>query len=156
MQLQAARCQARVKFGLEGYRFLLASAVHQPIVGIPTPPEVGAGPRHPEIERVVKKGVRQDRADHTPLGRTAASLDPLSRFIHHRRFEPSLNVQQRPLARYVFPDSPHQQRVVDVVKQAFNVKFQNPIVFPAPLARHSNGIQCRLSRPIAVRVCQKY
>src|SRR5216683_2378507 len=58
MQLQAARCQAGVKFGLEGYRFLLTSAVHQPIIGIPTPREVGVGPRHPEIERVVEKGVR--------------------------------------------------------------------------------------------------
>jgi hypothetical protein len=91
--------------------------------------------------------------DHTPLGRTPASLDPLSRLIHHRRFEPSLNVQQRPLARYVFPDGPHQQRVVDVVKQAFDVKLQNPVVFPATLTRHSHGIERRLSRPVPVGVC---
>jgi len=51
------------------------------------------------------------------LGRTAASLNPLALLIHHRRFEPSLDIQQRPFARYVFPDSPHQQRVVDVVEQ---------------------------------------
>ena len=37
MQFQAARCQAGVKLGLEGLRFLLTTAVHQPIVGIPTP-----------------------------------------------------------------------------------------------------------------------
>ena len=58
MQFQTARGQADLKVGLEGYRFLLAVAVHPSIIGIPTPREVGVGPRHPEIERVVEKSVR--------------------------------------------------------------------------------------------------
>jgi hypothetical protein len=41
----------------------------------------------------------------------------------------------------MFPDSPHQQRVVNVVKQALDVKLQNPVVFPATRARHADGIE---------------
>ena len=44
--------------------------------------------------------------DHTALRRTAASLNRGSVFLHHGRFEPSFDVQQGPLARYVFPNSP--------------------------------------------------
>ena len=58
MQLQTTRCQADLKLNLQSLCLLLASAVHQSIIGIPTPREVGVGPRHPEIERVVQKGVR--------------------------------------------------------------------------------------------------
>ena len=39
MQFQAALCQTRLKFGLEGLGFLLGPAVNQPIIGIPTPRE---------------------------------------------------------------------------------------------------------------------
>src|SRR5258707_3560131 len=40
MQFQAALCQARLKFGLEGLGFLLVPAVNQSIISIPTPREV--------------------------------------------------------------------------------------------------------------------
>ena len=45
--------------------------------------------------------------------------------------------------------------VVDVVKQAVDVEFQNPVILPAPLARDSYGIQRRFVGPISVGVCQK-
>jgi hypothetical protein len=41
MHLQAAFCQAGLKFDLEGLRFQLTATVHQPVVCIPTPWEVG-------------------------------------------------------------------------------------------------------------------
>jgi hypothetical protein len=40
-------------------------------------------------------------------------------------------------------DRPKQQFMVDVVKQTFDVKLQNPIVAPAPLARDPYSIQGR-------------
>jgi hypothetical protein len=57
MHLQTAFRQAGLKLRLEGFRFLLATAVHQSIVSIPTPWEIRMCPRHPEVERVVKKKV---------------------------------------------------------------------------------------------------
>src|SRR5262249_36632465 len=44
MQLQAALCQARLKFGLEGLGFLLVPAVNQSIIRIPTPRKVRVRP----------------------------------------------------------------------------------------------------------------
>jgi hypothetical protein len=67
MQFQTTLCQAGLKFGFESFCFPLASAVYQSIISIPTPREIWVGPRHPEIERVVKESVRQNRADHTTL-----------------------------------------------------------------------------------------
>ena len=49
--------RASSKFGPEGFSLLLGPAVHQPIVGIPTPWEVRVCPFHPEIKCVVKEQV---------------------------------------------------------------------------------------------------
>jgi hypothetical protein len=51
---------------------------------------------------------------------------------------------------------PQQKRVVDVVKQALDVEFQNPVMLPAALARHADGIERRFAGSIAVGVCQKH
>lgn len=66
MHFQTTLCESGLKFGFKSFCFLLASAVNQSIVGISTPREIWVGPRHPEIERVVKESVRQNRADYTP------------------------------------------------------------------------------------------
>src|ERR1035438_6488155 len=98
--------QWRLKLHLKSFRFLPTAAVHQSVIRIPTPWEIGMCPRHPEVERVVKKEIGQNRADHTALRRAAVSLHRGSILLHHGRFEPSFDVQQRPFARYVFPDGP--------------------------------------------------
>src|SRR5262245_43590627 len=118
MQLQVALCQSLLKLAPEGFCFAFAAAVDQSIIGVPTPGKVGMRPRYPEIERVMHEQVRQNRTDHTTLRRAAASLDYRSIFLHHRRCQPSFDVEQRPLARHVFPDSPQQERVVDIVELA--------------------------------------
>lgn len=43
---------------------------------------------------------------HAALRRAAVSLHRGSILHHHRRFEPSFDVQQRPFARYMLPDGP--------------------------------------------------
>ena len=43
-----------------------------------------------------------------------------------------------------------------LIEQALDVKLYNPVVFPTTLARDSYGIQCRLSWPVRVGVCQEY
>src|SRR5215472_9947065 len=98
MHLQAAFRQAGSKFRLEGFRFLLALTVHQPIVSIPPPWKIRLCPRHPDIERVVKKEICQNWADHAALWRAAVPLHRGSILLHHRRLEPSLDVQQGPFA----------------------------------------------------------
>jgi hypothetical protein len=63
MHLQTAFRQAGLKLPLEGFRFLPTSAVHQSVIRIPTPWEIRMCPRHPDIERVVKKEIGQNWAD---------------------------------------------------------------------------------------------
>src|ERR1700730_23720 len=53
VQFQATDCEASLKVGLEGLRFLLGPAVNQPVIRIPAPRKVWVRPRHPEIERTL-------------------------------------------------------------------------------------------------------
>src|SRR6516225_7161530 len=156
MQLEVALRQSILKLGPEGFCFSLAPAVYQSIIGIPTPGKVGVRPRYPEIERVMHEQIRQNRTDHTTLWGAAVSHDYRSIFLDHRRCQPSFDVEQRPFARHVFPDGPQQKRVVDVVEQALDVKFKNPVVFPASLARDADGVKSRFSRPVTVGIWQEY
>src|SRR4030081_3497490 len=57
VQFQATDCEASLKVGLEGLRFLLGPAVNQPVIRIPAPRNVWVRPRHPEVERVVQKKI---------------------------------------------------------------------------------------------------
>ncbi len=56
----------------------------------------------------------------------------------------------------MLPNRAQQKRVVDVVEQTFDVKFQNPVVIPATLSRHSDSIEGRFPGPIAIGVRQEY
>src|SRR6478736_2906403 len=123
MKLQAALCQARLKFGLKGLGFLLVLAVNQSIISIPTPRKVWMRPRHPKIERVMQEQVRQNRADNTTLRGATLSLSLRAVFMLHGRRQPSFDVEQRPFAFHMLPDSPQQKFVVDVVKQALDVEL---------------------------------
>src|SRR5947207_1164993 len=123
MQLQAALCQARLKFSLEGLGFLLVPAVNQSIIRIPTPRKVRVRPRHPEIERVMQEQVRQNRADNTTLRGATLSLSLRTVFMLHGRRQPSFDVEPRPFACHMLPNSPQQKFVVDIVKQTFDVEL---------------------------------
>jgi hypothetical protein len=48
---------------------LPSTAVHQPIIRIPTPWEVQMCPHHPEIKGIVHKEIGQDGADHSPYAK---------------------------------------------------------------------------------------
>ena len=45
--------------------------------------------------------------------------------------------------------------MVDIVEQTLDVELQDPIVPPASLACYSNGVQCRPSGSVAIRVRQE-
>ena len=113
MHLQTAFRQTSSKLRLEGFCFLLATAVHQSIICIPTPWEIRVCPCHPGIKRIVEKevgqigltippcGVPQFRSIVVPSSFTMGALSHLSIYIS---------------ARYVFPNGPQQELVVDVVE----------------------------------------
>src|SRR5258708_15191499 len=96
MQLQAALCQTRLKFDLESLGFLLASAVNQPVISIPTPRQDRMRPRHPEIECVMQEQVLQDQADNTTLTGASLSLTPRSFLVLHGRPQSSVALDHSP------------------------------------------------------------
>jgi hypothetical protein len=49
--------------------------VHQPIIRIPTPPEIGERPRHPEIKCIVHEEVGKDRAHYSPYAKGNFSFE---------------------------------------------------------------------------------
>src|SRR4029077_10067248 len=60
-----------------------------------------------------------------------------------------------PLAFDVLSDRLQQKIMWKIVKQPFDVEFEDPIILPAPLTRCSDGVQSRLSRPVTVGVRKK-
>src|SRR5689334_16796241 len=82
MHLQTALRQTSLKLRLEGFCFLLATAVHQSIICIPTPWEIRVCPCHPGIKRIVEKEVGQNRANHAPYteGNFDCPATPIPRF----------------------------------------------------------------------------
>ena len=156
MHFQVAFRQAGLKLCLEGLRFLLVPAVYQSVIRIPTPREVGVRPRHPEIERIMQEQVSQNRADNAPLRGTTRPLNLHTVCVFHWRRQPPFDVEQRPFTRYVLPDSPQQEFMVDIIKQTFDIELQDPIIFPAPFTRNAHGIKRRFLRPVAIGVCQEY
>ena len=75
MHLQVALRQAGLKRDHDGLCLLLAPAMCQPVVGIPTPWKFRVCPCHPQIERIVQKQIGQYGADHAALRRAAGPFD---------------------------------------------------------------------------------
>jgi hypothetical protein len=71
----------------------------------------------------MQEQVCQNRADDAPLRGATRSLGLRTIIVFHWRRQPSFDVEQRPFARHVLPDSPQQKFVVNVVEQTFDVEF---------------------------------
>ena len=100
---------------------LLRSAMHDDIIGISLEWQVRIFPPHPQIESIVQKQIRQQGTYHATLGCAFFTLDPLTILFLRRRFQPPLNIENRPLVLRVLPDCPVHQLMIDVVKIAFDV-----------------------------------
>ena len=96
-------------------------------------------PRHPHIECIVHEEICEAGTDDTALRGAARSRNDLA-ILLHRRCQPSSDVEQSPLACDVLPDRLQQKIVWKIVEQSFDVEFQNPVILPAPLASHADGI----------------
>ena len=103
----------------------------------------------------MQKEIGQDGTDDAALRSSLGAFHQGSVRKLKRRCQPSSDVEPHPFALRVFLQRPQQQRVVDVVEQAFDVEFQNPVIPPATLARHRDGIQRGFTGPVAIRVRQE-
>src|SRR5208337_3023980 len=155
MHFEAARRKTIRKRHLDGISLHFGFAMYQSIVSITAPRNTRVPPCHPDIERVMQKEIGQGGTDDTPLWSSLGAIHQGSIRKLKRRYQPSPDVKPHPFAGRVFLQRPQQQLMRDVVKQALDVELQNPIVLPASLARHLQGIERRLAGPITVGVWKK-
>lgn len=116
------------------------------IVGIPFERNGRMVPRHPNIERVMQKEIRQDWADNPALGRASFPRNEASIRHLHGRLQPSFDVEKHPRTVRVFADRTHQQVYVDAIEEVLDVKIKHPCVAPASLPRLADRIERRRPR----------
>ncbi len=98
---------------------------------------------------------RSMQVGHSPLRRAFVPSYKCSIFHLSRSFQPPLNVQQNPLALRMLSDGAHDEGVIQIVKESFDIQIQNPVIPPASLPCYSHRFDCRLSRPVSIRVWMK-
>ena len=109
------------------------------IIGKPFERDVRVVLPHPHIERIVQEEIRQERADYSslwgPLLPTA-----LSAVSHlNRRSQPPFDIEHHPFTVGMFPYRPHQEVMIDCIKETLDIEIKHPVVTPAPLPCHSYG-----------------
>src|SRR5260370_42508580 len=114
------------------------------------PPTPRGGAQAPPDESYLLRSGRR----HAPLWGSAESFQKYSVLLHGG-CQPSFDVEQRPLTLHMLPNRLHQQIVREVVKQAFDVEVENPVVPPTPFTCDAYSIQRRFSRPVAIGVRQE-
>ena len=117
---------------------------------------VRIGSRHPHVERVMQKQVRQQRTDYTSLRRSCGARNNAAVLHLLRRFQPALDVEQHPRAVCMMTDSPEQQLPIDAVEEAFDIEIEHPVVTPAALTSCAHGIERRSAGPVAIGVGVEY
>lgn len=104
-------------------RLLLGPTMDQPIIRIPAPGVVRIVFRHPDVKRVVKEQVGQHRTDDAALRCPPGTFYQGSVRQLQRRRQPAPDIQHGPFTLHVLLERLLQQCMVDVVKQAFDIKL---------------------------------
>jgi hypothetical protein len=105
------------------------------IVGVSRKWTQGKSTLHPKIEGVMHEQIHQQWTDHPALRRSFRSGFEVPFHILERSFQPALNIEKSPLFAYVLSDCLQQQFMIEVVERTFDVKLDNPVIFPAAFAR---------------------
>src|SRR5215472_12428883 len=104
----------------------------------------------------MQKQICEQWASDSALRRALFPWDQSPVLFLHWCFEPALDVEYDPLLRGMLLHCPQQEILIEVVKEAFDVQVQNPVIAPASLSRLAHGIQCRLPRTISEGICMKH
>src|SRR5207245_9264637 len=95
--------------------------------------DVRKGSRHPHIERIVQKQIRQDGAYHPSLRSSRRARHNAAVLHLHWRLQPAFDIEQHPRAVGMLTDRLEHQLPIDAVEVAFDVDVEHPVVSPASL-----------------------
>ena len=83
-----------------------------------------------QIERVVKKEIRQNGTYNSPLRGPALSVNQGPIRHAHGRPKPPFKVEQNPLAFRMPTHRSHQEVPIDFIEEALDVEVEHPVVRP--------------------------
>src|SRR3981189_3576708 len=108
--------------------------------------------RHPHVERIMQKQIRQDGAYDPSLRRSRHARHDAAVLHLHRSLQPALDVEQHPRTARMTTNRLEHQLPINAVEETLDVEIKTPIVAPAALASLAHGISCRFSGPVAVGI----
>src|SRR3981081_2434984 len=95
--------------------------------------DVRKGSRHPHIERIMQKQIRQDGTYNPSLRSSRHSRhDPAVRQVD-RSVQPALDIEQHPRLVRMTTDRPEHQLPIDAVEIGFYVEIEHPVLAPTAL-----------------------
>ena len=97
-------------------------------------------PHQPIIKGMMHEEVREQRTDDTPLRgahgpRTQNSFRPFDRGL-----QPPLEVQKKPRIIRMMAYRTHDQAMIKIIKETFDIQINDPVRSPAPLPRGCDRI----------------
>jgi site-specific DNA recombinase len=90
--------------------------------------------------------------DDTALRRALVARLKLPVRALHRRFQPTLDVDEDPGLLTVLAQSRHQEAVIEIVEQPPDIELHHPVLVPASASGDRDRLQRRFPRPIAIGI----
>jgi len=75
---------------------------------------------------------------------------------HHIYSQPALNIKRRPPTAGMPLHSFHQEVMIDVIEEPFDVKVKHPRTLPATISGNTHGMMCRAPWSVSIRIFMEY
>ena len=119
----------------------------------PRTPPAGTEPHSDGKSQTADQGyLLRSGSDDAALRRAFVARLKLPFRVLHRRFQPTLDVEQDPGLLTVLAQSRHQEAMIEIVEQASNVELHHPVLVPATASGDSDRLQRRFPRPITIGI----
>ena len=121
---------------------VLAHAVQDSVISVATERNARMVRGQPVIQCVVQKQIRKDGGQRTALRRTHRSRTLRPIHTLHWSCQPAFHQKQHPSIIAMMTKCFQEKIVINVIEQAANVILQQPVAFPATLARDCDRVMC--------------
>src|SRR5260370_8771907 len=109
------------------------------------------GSRHPHVERIMQKQIRQGGAYDPSLRSSRHSRHDAAILHLYRSLQPALNVEQHPRTVRMPTDRPEHQLPIDAVEIGFYIDIEPPVVAPTAHTSLAHPVVRRFAGPLAIR-----
>src|SRR3954464_1720364 len=118
--------------------------------------DVRTGSRHPHVERIMQKQIRQGGAYDSALRSSRHSRHDAAILHLYRSLQPALDIEQHPRLVRMTTDRPEHQLPIDAVEIGFYVEIEHPVIAPTALTSLAHGGDRRFAGPVAIGVSMEH